>query len=339
MKPILNKTSILILQALACLAIAGCGGSGQDSTATQGGVLAPDVAEGVHLPPASEMQHALAVAPAGSYLTNFDGTENPISEGAVWRRASNSWRDVKTANGIAYGTSTGIDAHDDSYALLSGSFAADQTIEAVAYRDASLTPGPTHEVELLLRMSDANGVARGYECLFSWNGGFQILRWNGALGDYTYLPLTASGYLGRALVTGDVLKATIVGGVITMYVNGALMARETEKRGTSAWAGEEPDARLAARERGVGRASHQGTVDVHVDDTTDDGCLEHITRDQGSAQIAARRQGQVGVVARRTVPPQDLEPARHAEQALVAARDAVGIGHPKQQFDLVRRTG
>jgi len=81
---------------------------------------------------------------------------------------------------------------------------------------------------LLLRFSDDNGNARGYECLFNWYGGFDIVRWNGGFGDFTLLPLTQSGYLGRNLVTGDVIKATIVGNVITTYINGVLMARASD---------------------------------------------------------------------------------------------------------------
>ena len=34
--------------------------------------------------------------------------------------------------------------------------------------------------------------------------------------------------MGRPLVTGDVIKATIVGNVISAYINGALLARATD---------------------------------------------------------------------------------------------------------------
>jgi hypothetical protein len=135
---------------------------------------------------------------------------------------------VQTKGGVAFGSNGVTNGYDDSYALLKGTFGADQTVEAVVFRDPSLTPGSTHEVELLLRFSDDNNNARGYECLFSWYGGIQIMRWNGALGDFTALPMTGSGSLGRNLASGDVIKATIVGNLISTYVNGVLLAQAVD---------------------------------------------------------------------------------------------------------------
>jgi len=158
-----------------------------------------------------------------SYATSFNSTENPLSEGGRWRRANNKWTNVVTVGGVAFGTNAG-QSYDDSYSLLSG-FGPDQTVEAVVYRDQTLQPVSTHEIELLLRFSDDSGNARGYECLFDYYGGFAIMRWNGPQGDFAHVHLVASGYLGRQLVTGDVIKATIVGNTITMSVNGMLLAK------------------------------------------------------------------------------------------------------------------
>jgi hypothetical protein len=145
-----------------------------------------------------------------------------LTEGGAWSRANNAWTDVQTKGGVAFGSNGVTNGYDDSYALLTGSFGADQTAEAVVFRDQTLTPGSTHEVELLLRFSDDNNNARGYECLFNHLGGMQIVRWNGALGDFTPLQMTGSGSLNRPLVSGDVIKATIVGNVISTYVNNVL---------------------------------------------------------------------------------------------------------------------
>jgi hypothetical protein len=74
-------------------------------------------------------------------------------------------------------------------------------------------------VELLLRWSVAPHRATGYEVLFSLLAGnpyVDIVRWNGALGDFTYL---AQGYLPQPLTEGDVVKATINGQIITAFVN------------------------------------------------------------------------------------------------------------------------
>jgi chitodextrinase len=149
-----------------------------------------------------------------SYVTNFDVAESPISEGGVWRHDGLDWTTVQAANGIAFGTQTGGGGYDDSYAYLTG-YSSDHTASAVVYI-ASPIDGCCHEVELLLRWADAAHVARGYEVNLSFDGSYaQIVRWNGPLGDFTYL---ATGSF-PGLQDGDVFKATIVGDVITGYVN------------------------------------------------------------------------------------------------------------------------
>ena len=112
-----------------------------------------------------------------------------------------------------------LDTYDDSYAYLSG-FGPNQQVEAVVYVDPSLLGDP-HEVELLLRWADSALNARGYECLFHFNGQVQLMRWNGPFGG---LHRNSRRHwlksLGRALVTGDVIKATINGNTISAFVNG-----------------------------------------------------------------------------------------------------------------------
>jgi hypothetical protein len=164
---------------------------------------------------------------SASYSTNFDIAENPLSEDGRWRRADNAWTNVQTFGGVAFGTNGITNGYDDSYALLSG-FGPDQTAEATVFRDASLTPSVTHEVELLLRASDDANNARGYECLFNFAGGIEIVRWNGAIGDYTYLSVLDARGLGRPLATGDVIKATIAGNTIRVYINGTEMGRAVD---------------------------------------------------------------------------------------------------------------
>jgi hypothetical protein len=170
---------------------------------------------------------------SGSYSSNFDLEENPLSESGAWRRAANNHTNVKSSGGVAHGTNGVTNTYDDSYALLSG-FAANQTIEAVVQRSASLNTNITHEAELLLRFSDSTSGARGYECLFAFYGGVQVVRWNGTQGDYTVLSSTAgSGNLGRELLTGDVIKASITGNVINLYINGTLVMRATDSAFTT----------------------------------------------------------------------------------------------------------
>jgi hypothetical protein len=70
------------------------------------------------------------------YSTNFDLTENPISEGGIWTNGGTDgqgWKDVRTASGYAFGTQTGTDTYLDSTAILKGSWAADQSVSGVVH--------------------------------------------------------------------------------------------------------------------------------------------------------------------------------------------------------------
>jgi regulation of enolase protein 1 (concanavalin A-like superfamily) len=168
-------------------------------------------------------------APVASYSTSFTLAENPISEGGVWSNNGLDWTTVQTENGYAHGTQPGTGAYTDSYAYLSG-FTADQEAQAIVFHDPSKTGG-TQEVELLLRWADSAHVARGYECNFSYGGGYaEIVRWNGPLSSFTYLARVS---LGRALVTGDAVKAQIVGNVITVYFNGNQINQATDSTWTT----------------------------------------------------------------------------------------------------------
>lgn len=162
-----------------------------------------------------------------NYSTQFDSTEFPISESGAWHRADNAFTDVRTAGGVASGTNGPANDYDDSYALLSG-FGPDQTAEAVIQVSSSLNTSVIHEVELLLRFADDENGARGYECLFAQHGLIQLVRWNGVKGDFTVIPLSGASHLGREFDTGDTIKATIVGDVISLYVNNNLIGTASD---------------------------------------------------------------------------------------------------------------
>ena len=160
-----------------------------------------------------------------SYATNFDLTESPISEKGVWRHFGSDWTLVNTSGGNAFGTQTGTGGYDDSYAYLSG-FGPDQSATAVIHRDAIIDSRCTHEVEILLRWADSAHNARGYECNVAYDGGYaEIVRWNGPLGDFTYL---ARGSVPGGVHDGDVVSAKAVGTSITLFVNGAQVAHATD---------------------------------------------------------------------------------------------------------------
>ena len=199
----------------------------------------------VSLSGGSSVATACGTASGRSYSTNFDLTENPISEGGVWFNTSQLWTKVRTANGLAFGTNGANEAYDDSYAYLSG-FAPNQQGAAVIYVDPNLTGDP-HEVEILLRCADSAFTARCYECLFNHQGGVQIVRWNGPFGNFTVLSGSGPSYLGRNLVTGDVVRASVIGNTISAYINGALMYQATD----SMWTNGQPGISFFKRTSGL----------------------------------------------------------------------------------------
>ncbi|HLK36152.1 MAG TPA: hypothetical protein VKU41_05325, partial [Polyangiaceae bacterium] len=154
-----------------------------------------------------------------AYSTHFPLTENPISENGRWIHLGTPWSVVATGGDAAYGTQPGDGAYTDSYAHLTG-FPPDQAVTVTIHLDAAFSPGGTREVEIHLRWADAANSARGYECNVAYDGAYaEVVRWNGALGDYTYVSPQGSGGPG-AVHDGDVFKAQIVGTVITTWLNG-----------------------------------------------------------------------------------------------------------------------
>jgi hypothetical protein len=153
------------------------------------------------------------------FSTTFLMTENPISEDGVWHHSGYRWKQVRTIAGHAMGTQTGVGGYDDSYTYIVG-FGPNQTVHAVVWRDPAIR-GNYREVELLLRWSDTPTEARGYECNLSWDGSYaQIVRWNGAFGDFTYLANQTTFPDGvMPPRTGDIFTARMSGSLISVFVN------------------------------------------------------------------------------------------------------------------------
>ncbi|HVU01277.1 MAG TPA: hypothetical protein VHE30_05980 [Polyangiaceae bacterium] len=165
------------------------------------------------------------------YETKFDLAESPISENGAWHHAGVDWTKVDTEDGNAVGTQllgvnrSGPTAYDDSYAYLSG-FPADQRATAVVHL-GTIDGSCTHEVEIILRWADSDHSARGYECNVAWDGSYaQIVRWNGAVGDYTYLD--ENGSVPGGIHDGDIVSASAIGNTITLSVNGTVRATATD---------------------------------------------------------------------------------------------------------------
>ena len=166
------------------------------------------------------------------YTTNFGLTENPISEGGAWNHISSTWADVQTANGVAFGTQLGNLANpfgfNDSNATLLG-FSPNVTITATVHLSPNIADGQTHEVELLFRMAGDATHLRGYEMSFDTGGNVTLVRWNGDLGDYTFVDHTGgTNPTVGGLKNGDVFSATATGSVFTASVNGVQIYSATD---------------------------------------------------------------------------------------------------------------
>jgi hypothetical protein len=172
-----------------------------------------------------------------TYTTHFPLTENPISEGGKWTNGQKDgldWADARTTPGFAFGTEIGgkrpePQMYDDTAALLTGTWAPDQTAEAKV-RSVNRSDKIWEEVELRLRSAISPHKCTGYEVMFrcskSPKAYCNIAKWNGPLGSFSYLKKSEGSRYGVA--NGDVVKASIIGNVITVYINGVQILQATD---------------------------------------------------------------------------------------------------------------
>jgi hypothetical protein len=142
-----------------------------------------------------------------------------------------AWTDVATVNGLAYGTQSGTDAnqYDDSTAVLTGNWPANQSAQAVISipKQDHFQPGNLfEEVELRLRTTISANSITGYEINASVlpdDPYVQVVAWLGPYGQFQMIDARAV-----AIHNGDLLKATIVGSVITVWVNSTQVMQVTD---------------------------------------------------------------------------------------------------------------
>jgi hypothetical protein len=168
----------------------------------------------------------------GTYTTNFPIAENPIAEEGKWingKAAGLKWADVRTISGLAFGTQSGKSGYDDSTAILAGTWGPTQTVVATIHlQDPPTSSTVFHEVELRLRTRITANRLTGYEVNFSCSANpanfyAEIVRWNGPLGSFTYLKRTT-----YHCSDGDVVKATMSGRIIEVFVNDTLLMQSTD---------------------------------------------------------------------------------------------------------------
>ena len=222
--------------ALLCL---GCGGAGAGANdAAAGGSGGAGGSAGAGAAGGSSGGGAGVGGSGGTagttgraYTTAFPLTENPISESGNWisgQAVGLDWHDVSTTPGLAIGHQSRT-SYTDGTALLTGAWGPTQTVEAVVH---TVNPKEScyQEVEMRLRSTLTAHSCTGYEISFkatkSASAYLIIVRWNGPVGDFTYLENSTGAQYGIA--EGDIVKATIVGDVITAYLNGVAVGTVTD---------------------------------------------------------------------------------------------------------------
>lgn len=150
--------------------------------------------------------------------------ENRISESNVWISGGLTgldWMNVRTTPRLAFGTQQGSGAFNDSIAVLGGFWEPDQIVTATVHTVNQQGGNVIEEVEILLRFKVTPHSARGYEINFralnSSESYSEVVRWNGRLGNFTYLVMNRGQKFG--ITDGSVVKASITGNVITVYIN------------------------------------------------------------------------------------------------------------------------
>lgn len=192
--------------------------------------------------------------PNGFYTTNFPLTENPISEGGIWLNGLTDgldWSDVQTTPGKAFNTEDpATPGTPDGTAILKGTWGPDQTVTGTAFRGVS----SANETEFRVRSTLSAHSCTGYEINFS--GGYtQIVRWNGAFGDFTVLADNHS----FSLQDGDKCKVTIIGTTITVYVDSGSGYAQVNTA---------TDATFSSGNPGIGMFDGGGTVKTDIGWTT-----------------------------------------------------------------------
>src|SRR5690349_24525949 len=177
-------------------------------------------------------------SPASGFSTTFPATENPISEGGKWiNTVGGTWNaPVSTAGGTpGHAVGLGSSGFNDSIAMLTGSFTADQQVTATAYRGGA---SGAAEIDLHLRMTMLPGSP---DRVFTYEidvvpslRAITIARWNGPQGNFTNLN---TGFIS-GINDGDVIDATVTGpataAVITVKLNGVTIVTATDTAGLSA---------------------------------------------------------------------------------------------------------
>jgi hypothetical protein len=179
-----------------------------------------------------------------SYKTDFPRDETPVDEGGMWlngKKDAIDFTDCITSNGFIHGAPSRMNVlekraeqgnleeseeapegdYDDPTAILTGDWGPNQHGKGTAHVE-NPTEEWFQEVQIRLRCRLEPHYISGYEiffrCLTGEKGYAEIVRWNGAVGDWTSLQRHEGPEYG--VKDGDVIEATIEGNVIKGFING-----------------------------------------------------------------------------------------------------------------------
>lgn len=181
-----------------------------------------------------------------TYSTNFPDTENVISENHAWVNGGTcgdpllcpggNGSNIQTIQGHAFGTQAGKipPPYTDSGALVTGNWGSDQFVQIVIWWDGvPETNIDFDEVEIRLRGTFGKDWSRTYNinCRVgtpSQDSYIQMGRANGPPDNFTP-PFVELHGPSAACQNRDVITGTVVGDVITAYINGrkVLQARDS----------------------------------------------------------------------------------------------------------------
>lgn len=155
------------------------------------------------------------------YETTFPNDENPLSEGGVWFNRTGTFSAMRSNGGNALITHDGITDpnYDDSIAHLEG-FPPDHYIEVVVFKTGGAFAN-NQEIELHVRCQTWPNLINSYEILVNPDGGSPgTFRWEGDTDETFYTSLSGSTMYLPSLANNDILRAEIIGNIITLYQNG-----------------------------------------------------------------------------------------------------------------------
>lgn len=170
------------------------------------------------------------------YVSTFNTTQNPISEGGNWQHSDTTTTPMKISGGHAFGTQSGSGGTNDSIAYLLN-FGTDYEIEGTLFIDPGIGGfGGSHEIELWLRVDDTGSQFSttfgptstiGYEINIPSDGSFMSLaRFKDPTSLQDFTGAIRPG--GGVPQTGDRFKIRVDGHRIRCFYNGTVRIDYTD---------------------------------------------------------------------------------------------------------------